>query len=196
MLNERKKYYGAWRIVLSRFVAHLYCCLCKMLLRTFWCRLGAQLSVERKPVFICASANFSQSVQPNKYDSKHRTQSDCCGQWIFSRTCNFSTHYQHQSQARHVVTASSGFRRLTSTFLTDPGILAECASRQKRLYSSDLVKSMLKPALKPAMVSGKRVPKGPRTKQPSRTNQPSLKDDKVENQSELIHVKLLCWWLI
>lgn len=84
------------------------------------------------------------------------------------------------------MTASSGFKRLTSAFLTDPGILAECASRQKRVYSSDLVKSMLKPTLKPAVVSGKRVPKGPRTKQPSRTNQPSLKEDKVENQTDLI----------
>lgn len=156
-----------------------------MLLRKFWCRLGAELSVERKPVFICASASLSQSVQPCKYESKHRTQSNCYGPWIFSRTCYFNTHHQQQNHARHVLTASSGFKRLTSTLLTDPGILTKCTSRQKRLYSSDLVKSMLKPTLKP-IVSGKRVPKGPRTKQPSRTNQPSLKEDKVKNQTDLI----------
>nr|XP_046268793.1 required for meiotic nuclear division protein 1 homolog isoform X2 [Scatophagus argus] len=36
---------------------------------------------------------------------------------------------------------------------------------------------MLMPSSKPAAGPGKRPPKGPRTKQPSRTNQPSLKDD-------------------
>lgn len=153
-----------------------------MLLRTLWCRLGAQLVVERKPVFICASASLSQSGQPRKYESKPRTPSNCSGPWTFSRTCYFNTQHQQQKHARHVLPASGGFRSLTSTLITDPGILAECRTGQKRLYSSDIVKSMLKPSLKPAIVSGKRVPKGPRTKQPSRTNQPSLNEDKVVNR--------------
>lgn len=42
---------------------------------------------------------------------------------------------------------------------------------------------MLKPTLKPGPVSGKRVPKGPRTKQPSRANQPALNNDQVDSQS-------------
>lgn len=47
------------------------------------------------------------------------------------------------------------------------------------MYSTNLVKSVLKPGLKPATtVPGKRAPKGPRTKQPSRANQPSLSEDK------------------
>uniref|UniRef100_A0A3B3E174 Required for meiotic nuclear division 1 homolog n=1 Tax=Oryzias melastigma TaxID=30732 RepID=A0A3B3E174_ORYME len=48
-----------------------------------------------------------------------------------------------------------------------------------RFYSSSIVKSVLKSGLKPAALPGKRPPKGPRTKQPSRANQPSLKQDEV-----------------
>ncbi|XP_061700645.1 required for meiotic nuclear division protein 1 homolog [Syngnathoides biaculeatus] len=48
---------------------------------------------------------------------------------------------------------------------------------QKRRRASNLVTSVLKPTLKAATAPGKRVPKGPRTKQPSRANQPSLSQD-------------------
>uniref|UniRef100_A0A8P4KCC2 Required for meiotic nuclear division 1 homolog n=1 Tax=Dicentrarchus labrax TaxID=13489 RepID=A0A8P4KCC2_DICLA len=171
-----------------------------MLLRTLWSRLGAQHRVERKPVFICASASLSQSVQPRRYESKPRTHSDC---WIFSRTCYSNTLHQQQTHVRHVLPASGGFKHLSSTLFTDPGILDVCRSGQKRLYSSDLVKSILKPTLKPGAVPGKRVPKGPRTKQPSRANQPALKkEDKDMMQciafatADQYHLPTLCHELI
>lgn len=153
-----------------------------MLLRTLWSRLGAQSTVERKPVLLCASSSLSQSVQPRKYESKPRTHSNCSGPWILSRTCCFNTPHQQQEHVRHVLPASDGFRSFTSTFLTEPGRLDKCRSGQQHRYSSNLVKSMLKPSLKPPVPAGKRVPKGPRTKQPSRTNQPSLKEDQVVNR--------------
>lgn len=57
---------------------------------------------------------------------------------------------------------------------------------------------MLKPSLKPAAVPGKRAPKGPRTKQPSRANQPTLRDDKDMMQciafatADQYHLPTLC----
>ncbi|XP_070776732.1 required for meiotic nuclear division protein 1 homolog [Enoplosus armatus] len=169
-----------------------------MLLRTLWSRLGAQRPVERKPVFICASASLSQSVQPHKYESKPRTRSNWSGPWIFSSTCSLNT--LHQQHIRHVLPALGGFKSLSSTLLTDSGIQTKCG--QKRFYSPDLVKSVLKPSLKPAAVPGKRVPKGPRTKQPSRANQPSLNEDKDMMQciafatADQYHLPTLCHDLI
>ncbi|XP_035530009.1 required for meiotic nuclear division protein 1 homolog [Morone saxatilis] len=170
-----------------------------MLLRTLWSRLGAQHPVERKPVFICASASLSQSVQPRRYESKPRTPSDCSG----PRTCYSNTLHQQQTHVRHVLPASGGFKHLSSTLFTHPAILDICRSGQKRLYSPDLVKSILKPTLKPAAVPGKKVPKGPRTKQPSRANQPSLKkEDKDMMQciafatADQYHLPTLCHDLI
>ncbi|KAM9340979.1 required for meiotic nuclear division protein 1 homolog isoform 1-T1 [Symphorus nematophorus] len=170
-----------------------------MLLRTLWSRLGA---VERKPVFISASTSLSQSVQPRKYESKPRTHSNCSGPCIFSRTCYLNTLHQQQEHVRHVLPALGGFKSISSTLLTDPGMLAKCRSGQKRLYSPDLVKSMLKPSLKPAIVPGKKIPKGPRTKQPSRANQPSQNEDKAMMQciafatADQYHLPTLCHDLI
>ncbi|XP_057716461.1 required for meiotic nuclear division protein 1 homolog [Corythoichthys intestinalis] len=65
--------------------------------------------------------------------------------------------------------AFNGFPRLSRFILRD--------LRQRRCYASSLVTSVLKPALKPPAPPGKRVPKGPRTKQPSRSNQPYLSQD-------------------
>lgn len=147
----------------------------KMLLRTLWSRLGAQLHVERKPVSSWASAHLSQSIQTHQYESKTRTYSN----WSGPRICHFNTLHQQQTHTRHVLPALVGFKSLCSNLLRDPGMLTKYGSGQKRFYSPDLVKSVLKPSLKPAAVPGKRVPKGPRTKQPSRANQPSLNVDEV-----------------
>lgn len=146
---------------MSKTSCVLCCSALKMLLRMLWCRLGAQLSANRKPGFKCASTSFLQTVQPHKYESK-------------ARTWDLNARHQHQRDTRRVPPALSGLN-YTSTLFADPGTLAKY--EQKRFYSTDLVKSMLKPSLK-----GKRVPKGPRTKQPSRANQPSLNEDQVTNQ--------------
>ncbi|XP_037603161.1 required for meiotic nuclear division protein 1 homolog isoform X1 [Sebastes umbrosus] len=173
-----------------------------MLLRTLWSRLGAQRPVERKPVCIWASACLSQSVQPHRYESKPRTHSDCSSTRILSRTYHLNTLHQQQKPISHVLPALGGFKSLSSTLLTDPGMLMTCGSGQKRFYSPDLVKSVLNPVLKPAVVPGKRIPKGPRTKQPSRTNQPSVNVDKdmmlciAYATADQYHLPTLCHDLI
>ncbi|XP_033497935.1 required for meiotic nuclear division protein 1 homolog [Epinephelus lanceolatus] len=173
-----------------------------MLLRTLWSRLGAQRPVQRKPVCICASTCLSQSVQPHKYESKPRTQSNWCTPWIYSRTCSLNSLHQQRMHRRHVLPASGGFKSHSSTLLADPAMLTTCGSGQKRFYSPDLVKSVLNPSLKPAAIIGKRVPKGPRTKQPSRANQPSQKEDKDMMQciayatADQYHLPTLCHDLI
>ncbi|KAM3595240.1 uncharacterized protein V6R79_020414 [Siganus canaliculatus] len=172
-----------------------------MHLRTLWCRLGAQWPVGRKPVLISASTSLSQPVQPHQFESKPSIHSRCSGPWIFSRTCSHALH-QEKKHVRHVLPPLGGFKSLSSSLFTDTDILAKCRAGQIRLYSSDLVKSMLKSSLKPATVPGKRVPKGPRTKQPSRANQPSLGDDKDMMQciafatADQYHLPTLCHDLI
>lgn len=139
-----------------------------MLLRPLWSRLAAQPPVQRKPVCIRLSASLSHS----SYEPKPRT--------VSSRPSPVRTSYIKPQQV-HVGRASpafTGFKTPGSSLLTDPGSLTKWRSGQKCFYSPDLVKSVLKSSLKPATVPGKRVPKGPRTKQPSRANQPS--QDKVK----------------
>lgn len=143
---------------MSCAAAHLCCCPLKMLLRMLRFRLGARLSVNQKPGFNCASNSFLQTVLPLKYDSKARTHSDPPGTWVFSRTWDLKAHHQHQRDTRRVLPALSGIN-FTSTLLTDPGTLAKY--EQKRFYL---------------------VPKGPRTKQPSRANQSSLNENQVTDQ--------------
>lgn len=146
-----------------------------MFLRTLWCRLGTQV-LEKKPVFTCALTNMSQPLQLHKYECKPRTY------WVHS-----TLHHQKNQNVGHVLVASGGLTCFSRTSL-NCGVVATCAWGQKRPYSTNPVKLMLKPNLKSAVVPGKRVPKGPRTKQPSRTNQPSLKEDKVAHQTTPCHV--------
>lgn len=163
-------------------VAHLCCSPPKMLLRMMWCRSGAQLSVNRKPGFIFASTSFVQTAQSHKYGSQPRTQSNLCGTWIFSRNFYINARHKHQRDTRHVLPAVGGLD------FTDPWT-TPAKQEQRRFYSSNIVKSMLKPALKaPSASGGKRVPKGPRTKQPSRANQPALSKDQVDSQTGRIYI--------
>uniref|UniRef100_A0A3Q3K574 DUF155 domain-containing protein n=1 Tax=Monopterus albus TaxID=43700 RepID=A0A3Q3K574_MONAL len=169
-----------------------------MLLRTLWSRLGAQRLVERK-VSICVSASLSRSVQWHKYESKPRTLSTWSSPGIFTRTCCLRT--QQQMRIRHVLPALSGVKSIGIT-LSDPRIVTKCTGVQKCFYSSDLVNSVLKSTLKPVVVPGKRIPKGPRTKQPSRANQPLPNEGKDMMQciafatADQYHLPALCHDLI
>ncbi|XP_067470201.1 required for meiotic nuclear division protein 1 homolog [Thunnus thynnus] len=173
-----------------------------MLLRTLWSRLGAQRPVERNPVCILASSCLSQSIQPHQYELKPRAHSTWSGAGTSPRTCYLNTLHQQQKNIQHALPALGGSKSLSSTLFTDSGILTKCRSGQKRLYTSDLVKPVLKSSLKPATVPGKRVPKGPRTKQPSRANQPSMDEDKDMMQciafatADQYHLPTLCHDLI
>uniref|UniRef100_A0A8C7I978 Required for meiotic nuclear division 1 homolog n=1 Tax=Oncorhynchus kisutch TaxID=8019 RepID=A0A8C7I978_ONCKI len=69
-------------------------------------------------------------------------------------------------------------------------------SIQRRFYSTVPVKSVMKPVT--VLGSGKKIPKGPRTKQPSRTNQPTPKEDKciAYATADQYHLPTLCHDLI
>ncbi|KAK7904602.1 hypothetical protein WMY93_017209 [Mugilogobius chulae] len=83
-----------------------------------------------------------------------------------------------------------------------PGIVTDFRSEQRRFYSPELVKNVLKSTIKPAVLPAKRVPKGPRTKQPSRANQPSQTEDMDMMQciafatADQYHLPTLCHDLI
>lgn len=159
----------------SRAVAHLCCSPPKMLLRMMWCRSAAQLSVKRKPGLVFAPSSFVQTAQSHGYESKPGTQSYLCGTWIFSRNCYMNARHQHQRGTRQVLPP------MRALDYTDPWTTPD-KQEQRRFYSSNIVKSILKPTAKLPAAPGKRVPKGPRTKQPSRANQPALSDDQVGSQ--------------
>ncbi|XP_028252141.1 required for meiotic nuclear division protein 1 homolog [Parambassis ranga] len=162
-----------------------------MLLRMLWSRLGAHRPADSKPVCTFASAAFSQFTQPCTYESTPRTHS---GPWILSK----NTLYQQHMHRSHPAISGCGFKSLSSALFTQPRILSNCSSRQTCFYSTNVVKSVLKPSLKPLPVLGKRAPKGPRTKQPSRANQPSLKEDEDMMQciafatADQYHLPTLC----
>ncbi|XP_013876763.1 required for meiotic nuclear division protein 1 homolog isoform X1 [Austrofundulus limnaeus] len=136
-----------------------------MLLRMMWSRLGAQRVSEKTPAFITAS-----NIVCQRFESKPRTLS---GPWIFTRTL----HQQHLHK-KHTPSAFTGGRSLNRPLLMNSELLTSCRSGAIRCCSANVVKSVLKSTLKATSVPGKRAPKGPRTKQPSRANQPSLIEDK------------------
>lgn len=159
-----------WRVFIFFFltVAHLCCSPPKMLLRMMWSRLATQLSANRKRGIIFAASTFFQTAQLHQYKSKPKTYSNLCGTWL----SYMNSQHKHKGGTRHILHAVGGIGFPDSW--TTP-----IKQKQKRLYSSNIVKSMLKPTIKPPPTSGKRVPKGPRTKQPSRANQPALNDEQV-----------------
>lgn len=164
-----------WIMMCCAFTNHW--CLCfrwteKMLLRQLCSRLGLHRSVENIHFCLYASASFSQSCHLRSYESKLWNNSDSPGPGT-PRTYYLNL-YRQNTCFKHDLPAVGGYKGL----FMDSRTLTDSRIGQYRFYSTDLVKSILKPTLKPVMVPGKRVPKGPRTKQPSRANQP-LKEDKV-----------------
>ncbi|CAL8293214.1 unnamed protein product [Arctogadus glacialis] len=137
-----------------------------MLLRTLWCRVGARKSINstyllpslsgftKQPT--AAEPTQTSSVPSNRPASPSRPRCLDAGPWD-----PIQYHSSHQ------------LKGLSSVLLGGHGMYKENVS-QMRHYSTTLGKAVLKVAVVP----GKRIPKGPRTKQPSRTNQPL----KVENQ--------------
>ncbi|XP_047201315.1 required for meiotic nuclear division protein 1 homolog isoform X2 [Girardinichthys multiradiatus] len=160
----------------TRLLDHLCISLWKMLLRTLWSRLGAQRLAGSKPVCIVPSTPLTQCLNHNKNESTPRIHS-----WssIGTRTFYLKTFHQQHMQKTQAYPAVDGFKNYSVPLSTFPGMQINWRCDQARFYSSNIVKSVLKPTLQPAMVppKGKRPPKGPRTKQPSRANQPSMKED-------------------
>lgn len=114
--------------------------------------------------------------------------------------------YHHQMNIHHRVFPLEDTKTLKNSLLMIPATFSHCNNEQRRFYSPELVKSVLKstikPAVKPAIVPAKRVPKGPRTKQPSRANQPSQTEDQDMMQciafatADQYHLPTLCHDLV
>ncbi|XP_061552334.1 required for meiotic nuclear division protein 1 homolog isoform X2 [Phycodurus eques] len=135
-----------------------------MLLRTLWAKPGSP----RNPV---ASARLFHRTRAHERELKagpHPRSSN-----VPARCSLNAPHPKKEPPRRFLSFAVNAFESPSCVFLMD----FQRRSQQKRRYASNLVKSVLKPTLKPVTVPGKRVPKGPRTKQPSRANQPSLNQD-------------------
>lgn len=168
-----------------------------MLLRTLWSRLGAQLPAQTRLVCSFASDALSHSSQAHQYESTPRTFCDThsCSRQFYSKTL-----HQQYNDKRQTLPPVEGYGRFSSGFLAATG--TNLSNQQKCFYSSNIVKTVLKAGLQPVTVPGKRVPKGPRTKQPSRANQPSQKEDKDMMQciafatADQYHLPTLCHDLI
>ncbi|XP_061651780.1 required for meiotic nuclear division protein 1 homolog [Phyllopteryx taeniolatus] len=135
-----------------------------MLLRTLWAKPGSP----RNPV---ASARLFHRTRAHERELKAGPHSRSSN--VPARCSLNAPHPKKEPPSRFLSFAVNAFEGPSCVFLMD----FQRRSEQKRRYASNLVKSVLKPTLKPVTVPGKRVPKGPRTKQPSRANQPSLNQD-------------------
>lgn len=163
----------------------------KMFLRTLWSRFAPLRSPEAAPRCLLASSRFYKSPQLYNCQPDHN----------ISRTMYLDS-YHHQMNIQHSVFQLEDKKTLKNSLLR----ISSCHTEQRRFYSPELVKSVLKstikPAVKPAIVPAKRVPKGPRTKQPSRANQPSQTEDQDMMQciafatADQYHLPTLCHDLV
>lgn len=113
-----------------------------------------------------------------------------------------SNTYHQQKNIQHSVCFLADYKTLRTPLLKHHATLSNCYSEQRRFYAPELVKAVLKstinPAAKPPIVPAKRVPKGPRTKQPSRANQPFQTEDQDMMQciafatADQYHLPTLC----
>lgn len=149
-----------------------------MLLRPLWSRLGAQQLAGNKKICSVPLIPLGQCLKPRDHESAPRIHS-----WSrpATRTPYVNTSHQQHMNKTHVHPAVFGFQHVNVPLLTFPETPINWRYDQTRFHSANIVKSVLKPTLTPAIVppKGKRPPKGPRTKQPSRANQPSMKQDEV-----------------
>ncbi|KAJ0008746.1 hypothetical protein NQD34_016161 [Periophthalmus magnuspinnatus] len=165
------------------------------MLRTLWNKLGPFHSTKSAPFYLFTSSCFNHL---HRYEPKHRSFSNS---QTLSRTIYSHSDHQ-QGGVHHTFPSIAVCNNSTNFLLMHHGIFTNCHSEQRRFYSPELVKTVLKSTIKPAVVSAKRVPKGPRTKQPSRANQPSQTDDLDMMQciafatADQYHLPTLCHDLI
>ncbi|XP_067312224.1 required for meiotic nuclear division protein 1 homolog [Pseudorasbora parva] len=105
-------------------------------------------------------------------------------------SCHFSLHHHRYLLQRGM------FQRTQFKVLTPLHLISKIWRIQMRLQSTTVTKSVLKQGGMP----GKRTFKGPRTKQPSRTTQPSLEEDMMQciayATADQYHLPTLCHDLI
>lgn len=164
-----------------------------MLLRTLWCRLGA-----RRPL------SSACCLHPNLTNQEHttagwgepggepppppQTSTVPPATWspppwgsLSGPCCLLDTHGRAAvlQIAHHIAASRQTPRPSSSVWLSSSSMFRS----QMRHYSTNLVKPVLKSTLKVPVVPGKRIPKGPRTKQPSRTNQPLQEESQVHQKT-------------
>ncbi|KAK6307550.1 hypothetical protein J4Q44_G00226980 [Coregonus suidteri] len=181
------------------------------MLQTLLCRLRIQQPLRsRTCAYGFTPVNLSDPVQlhvtPSRTQLAHWTTLDS----VHHRTCHSNTHSQQHGwtvrgdRKRDVLYVS---QRFSTGVVSLSAIIGHPTSTrhwgvsiQRRLYSTVPIKSVIKPVTMPG--SGKKLPKGPRTKQPSRTNQPTPKEDKDIMQciafatADQYHLPTLCHDLI
>ncbi|XP_041710585.1 required for meiotic nuclear division protein 1 homolog [Coregonus clupeaformis] len=179
--------------------------------RTLFCRLRIQKPLgSRTCAYRFTSGNLSDPIKPHVSPPRTRLAPWTTSDSVHNLTCHSNTHVQQHGWTvrrdgeRDVWYASQHF---------NTGVLSVSAvagqptstrhwgvSIQRRLYSTAPIKSVMNPVT--VLGSGKKLPKGPRTKQPSRTNQPTPKEDKDMMQciafatADQYHLPTLCHDLI
>ncbi|CAN9502633.1 unnamed protein product [Ophioblennius macclurei] len=163
-----------------------------MLLRTLWSTLGSTLGSSRSSHSRAVCLSLSRFRQPYTPELQTRTSS---GPWISSRTFHFHVPGHQQKQ---VWPRLGEFQSCSSEISVDWLMWTPSRRLYGSSYSTNIVQSVLKPSIKTVAVPGKRPPKGPRTKQPSRANQPSQNEDQDMMQciafatADQYHLPTLC----
>lgn len=157
-----------------------------MLLRTLFCRLRTQQSLGR---YLSSPTYLTDPVLQREDDTLPS----------LTNSVTLSTTPRDLQQTRTLGQVQDVLHRSLSCFNTRT---ANCLSTQTRFYSTLPIKNVFKPVLKPVPLPGKRIPKGPRTKQPSRANQPVQDNDRDMMQciafatADQYHLPTLCHDLI
>ncbi|KAL0969786.1 hypothetical protein UPYG_G00232270 [Umbra pygmaea] len=181
--------------------------------RTLWCRLRIQQPTR---TWSCAYnfTTFNVGYPVHVHVTLPRTLVTLCitSDSVHRRTCQSNTqlHQQHgwpvrRERKQDVLYVSQSFNAGVVSTSAVTGHLSFsrhwCVSTQRRLYTTAPMKSVIKPLSVPG--SGKKLlPKGPRTKQPSRTNLPTPKENKDMMQciafatADQYHLPTLCHDLV
>uniref|UniRef100_A0A4W5RMT6 Required for meiotic nuclear division 1 homolog n=1 Tax=Hucho hucho TaxID=62062 RepID=A0A4W5RMT6_9TELE len=180
----------------------------------FWtllCRLRIQKPLgSRTCAYRFTSVNLSDPIEPHVSPPRTLLAPWTTSDSVHHRRCHSSTHVQQHGWTvrrdgeRDVSYVAQHFNTCVQSLSAVPGQPTSTRhwsfSIQRRFYSTVPVKSVMKPVT--VLGSGKKIPKGPRTKQPSRTNQPTPNEDKDMMQciayatADQYHLPTLCHDLI
>ncbi|XP_067099659.1 required for meiotic nuclear division protein 1 homolog [Osmerus mordax] len=167
-----------------------------MILRTLFCRLRIHQPLVRTAV--SSHSGVADPVQQHKYETQTKTFAALNSSVSFPRTARDQCWTLGQA-VQHNLHKPQCFNTRTSSAVSSD--LTQYRSVQMRFYSTLPIKTVFKPAFKSVPLPGKRIPKGPRTKQPSRANQPVQEDTDVMQciayaTADQYHLPTLCHDLI
>uniref|UniRef100_A0A3P8YU60 DUF155 domain-containing protein n=1 Tax=Esox lucius TaxID=8010 RepID=A0A3P8YU60_ESOLU len=178
--------------------------------RTLWCRLRIQQPSGTR-TYAFTAVGLGDPVKLHATPLRLLLTPRITAVSVYQRTCHSNTHSQQcgwnvsGDRKRDVSFMSqcfnAGFFSLSAVSGHNFSSRHWGVSIQRKIYTAAPVKTVIKPVIVPG--SGKKLlPKGPRTKQPSRTNQPTPKEDKDMMQciafatADQYHLPTLCHDLI